>query len=172
MEDEPVYPPWYEMVPWLSRHRGKAAHLTCRRCDLKKSYAVDDILAKEGDIAVKSLPGLAARLLNCPHIAETISWKRCLIRAEIRSILDPSKMSPHIKIPNDMDRLPEIPLKDVPSYYAVYGACRCGRIHYIDVRPFVRRKPDITTKHMAARLACQRCGNKDGNALLYMHMPR
>lgn len=142
------------------------------RCDLKKSYAVDDILAKQGDISTKSLPGLVAQLLNCRHLAETAPWKRCLIKAEIRDILDPAKMSPHIKIPNDMDRLPEIPLKEVPSYYAVYGACRCGRIHYIDVKKFVRRRPNLTTKDLAARLACKRCGNKDGNALFYMHMPR
>lgn len=171
MDDE-TFPPWFSAnVRWLSAHKGKGARLTCERCDLRKAYRVDDILAQEGDIAVKSVPGMVAGILGCKRIAETVSWKRCLIKCEILDIRGPSDQ-PRFSVPNDMDRLPEISLREVPANYAIFAACRCGRIHFIDVRPFLKSNPDLTTKGLAVKLSCRRCGNKQGNALLYMHMPR
>lgn len=172
--EEPCAPRWDQGVQWLSAHRGRIVHLVCHRCRLLKHYRVDEALRQEGDISIRSLPVVVARLLGCPRV-DLPDWQRCRLELSLpRPFTDIPKPKPPsaIRLPLGVHRLEDMPLSQVPEFYEVFGYCPCGRRNTLDIPKLSREHPDLTTFALAARLVCRRCRNAVGNFLAYRFMPR
>lgn len=176
LDDEPIYPHWTRTVEWLSHRRGKWACLSCVGCGLRKTYDVNDIIEKQGDLAVKSLPHLVARLIGCKRMTAIDAYNPCRIRFDhMHPFVDPPKpkRAEPIKLPIGTSKLEARDLKDVPEYYEVLAYCPCGWRKRIDLRWLRRSFPEVaTTDELARRLQCRRCRNKVGHVLAYRFASR
>ncbi len=169
------YPHWTRHVEWLSAHRGQIVRVYCARCRMVKAYKVDDVLAQEGDVSVRSFPALIARLLGCARVDRLGAWQGCAMTyLRPGAFVDPPKPRPpeQIRLPIGTYRLEEMPISAVPEYYEVLGYCPCGWRRQIDVGKLARQRPELTTATANALLWCRRCRNRNGNFLAYRLAPR
>ncbi|MCJ7996710.1 hypothetical protein J5N58_07055 [Rhizobium cremeum] len=149
-------------------------HLVCYRCRMTKHYRVDEALAQEGDVSIRSLPVVIARLLRCPRV-DLQGWERCrleMMPSKPFSDIPKPRSPSEIRLPVGVYRIEDMPLSQVPEHYEVFGYCPCGRRNTLDIPKLARDHPAMTTFALATRLVCRRCRNATGNFLAYRFLPR
>lgn len=161
---------------WLSWHRGKDLCLVCslKECGLHWRGSVDLLLALSPDRQLRGLRGLAARHAGC--IREGLGKGRCLALLEITP---PPRRYAEVpfKDPGSRRALKEVgtmKIGDFQDWHMLFGVCRvCNRVYFVDRHKLARRfSADCLLEHLATRLRCKACRNREGNAFAITMAPR
>ena len=158
-----VWTTWKDSIHWLSSHKGETACFRCPKCRIEKNYTVDSMLEVLGDISVPSLPDVVSKAVGCKDFAK-VGWDRCRM-APAWQAFHKLEWAPEVQVPRGYLPLGDRTLGGISEWEIVFAKCRCGRIHYIDVRALARKYgKEAKTLEIEPLLKCRRC-EKRGRAI-------
>lgn len=143
---------------WLSNRKGQIAYLSCVLCKARHRYAIDNIVARSGDMTFDSLPVATARALGCPRVDRDCAMTARIERVHVDAAAQ--AMRDMMRLPKGLMRLPDITVGQLSEWQVLSASCRCGHLRLIDRKRLARFPPDTRMYDIAKLLVCRSCGSK------------
>ena len=149
---------------WLSEMTGHKIEFYCEKCTLSGSYDAQRILAALGDITMPNLLDELAEREGCQQV-RTLTWND---KCNARYTRSPEALM------GITPREGGAQLGDLPQWKQLIAVCgACQKKKPLDRRTLERRfGREATPQNIATRLKCYACGNKDGNRIELINLPR
>jgi hypothetical protein len=81
--------------------------------------------------------------------------------------------TPEVKVPRGYLELGDRTLDGIAEWEIVFGKCRCGRMHYVDLRALARKYGrDAKTTDLEKLLKCKHCERRGWAIFIYRNEKR